>query len=65
MNETCIIKHCTAMRRLNSYFCVMHEEQWRASPERKRAKDVDISTHTLTMLSDFVVRVSGEGGKTS
>lgn len=65
MSDPCIIKGCMDTRRLNSYLCPVHDEMWRDSPERKRAKDIDTAHHTLTMLSDFVTRVSAEQGKTS
>lgn len=60
MSGNCVIASCNEKQRLNSYFCPAHEEQWLASPERKRANDIDTAHHTLTMLSDFVKRVSGE-----
>lgn len=57
----CHIPSCRAQAMLNRYFCPLHHALWLSSPERERARVLDVAPHTVTMLSDFARRLDMEG----
>lgn len=59
--DPCRVQGCKAQARLDSYFCPAHEVLWVESPECKRAKQVGIAEHSLSMLGDFAIRMHLEG----